>query len=61
MVIAIVIVALLGLWLLVGYGCYSVAVNKGRRGGLWFILGSLFGLLALLWVSLLPSVQGGRE
>jgi hypothetical protein len=47
---------LLGLWALVGYGCYSVAVGKGRRGGLWFILGALFGLLALLWVALLPAV-----
>jgi len=56
-----VMVFLLGLWLLIGYGCYSVANSKGRRGGLWFILGALFGLLALLILALLPAVPKGDQ
>lgn len=59
--IVIGVVVILALWALVGYGCYSVAVGKGRRGGLWFILGMLFGLLALLWVALLGPVPKGDQ
>ncbi len=39
---------------LFGYSCSQIARNKGRHPGYWFLIGLLFGLLALLAIALLP-------
>ncbi len=59
--IVLATVIVLGVWALLGYACHSVAVNKGRRGGLWAILGLLFGVFALLFLALLPTVSEGAK
>lgn len=37
-----------------GIACAVIAGNKGRRGGLWFVLGFLFSLISLVIILILP-------
>lgn len=39
------------------FGCYRLALSKGRGAGLWGALGFLFVLVALLIIALLPPVK----
>lgn len=39
-----------------GFICRSIANHKNRRPELWFVLGFLFGLLAVLVVAFLPTL-----
>ena len=41
-------------WLTMGYLTSRLALKKGRDGGVWFFLGVVFGLLALLILAFLP-------
>lgn len=43
-------------WLACTAGCASLAVQKGRSGVAWGILGFLFGLFALVIIAVLPRV-----
>ena len=47
------------LMLVVGIGmgaaCAAIASRKGRRGGLWFLLGFLFSLISLVVILVLPK------
>lgn len=40
-------------WLVMGFLCAGVAAGKGRSGLGWFILGCLFGPLALLCAAMM--------
>lgn len=37
------------IWILFGVGAAIIASNKGANGGVWFVLGLLFGPFALLF------------
>ena len=37
------------------WGCYTLAVKKGRSGPLWGVLGFFFGIFALIVIALLPA------
>lgn len=54
-------VVILLLWGGLGYGCYRLAQQKNRNAPLWFVLGVLFGLLALLILALLRAVPKGDQ
>ena len=43
-----------------GYGCSQIARRQGRNPTIWFILGVLFGLLALIVIALLPASKQKR-
>ena len=38
-----------------GIACAAIASRKGRRGGLWFLLGFLFSLISLVIILVLPK------
>lgn len=44
------------IWGACGYGCYAIAKSKNRNKGLWAILGVLFGIFAVIIISLLPNL-----
>lgn len=50
-------VFLIGLWIACGAACASIARSKGRSVGAWAVAGVLFGLLALLFIAVLPPVE----
>ena len=41
--------------IVIGFGCSKVAAAKGRGTTLWFVLGFLFTIVALIVIALLPS------
>lgn len=45
------------LCVLLAIGCYRLALIRGRNPRLWFILGLLFGIFALIALSLLPPAR----
>ena len=49
------IVALL-LWAALAFVCMQIAQKKGRNPTLWFVIGILFGIFAVLVVAFLPHV-----
>lgn len=42
-------------WTLIGYLCSRIAQNRGRNPMLWFILGAILGLIAVIVLYILPS------
>ena len=44
-----------------GTTCLLIANNKGRRGGLWFVLGLLFGFFSLIVLLMLPKDIESKE
>lgn len=42
-------------WLTIGWICSQIAFKRGRNPSIWFILGALLGLVALLLLFILPS------
>lgn len=47
---------ILGMWALCGWACYSIAKSKSRNKELWVVLGVLFGVFAVIIVSVLPNL-----
>lgn len=45
----------LGVQVVIAIGLSTWAVNKGQNGGVWFILGIIFGPLALLFLATVPN------
>ncbi|WP_294357165.1 zinc ribbon domain-containing protein [uncultured Sphingomonas sp.] len=41
-------------WIIFTVGSAAIASNKGRSGGLWLVLGFLFGPIALVVIASLP-------
>lgn len=56
---ALLILFLVAIPIVCAFGCYRIALSKGRGAGLWGVLGFFFGLIALLIIALLPSVKAG--
>ena len=46
--------------LLFAFGCRAIAKSKGRHKFVWFVLGFLFHIIALLVIALLPSKRVPR-
>lgn len=44
-------------WLTVAGFTAMIASSKGRSGFGWFVLGALFGILALLAVGFMPPIK----
>lgn len=42
-------------WFLFAYGTMRIAQNKGYDKTLWFVLGFLFGIIALIIIAFIPS------
>lgn len=49
-------ILLLIFWVCCGFGCAQIAADKNRDSAVWFILGVLFGVLALATISVLPPL-----
>jgi cytochrome bd-type quinol oxidase subunit 2 len=49
------------LWLGCAIFCWVVANSKGRFAGVWFLLGLVFGIFALIAVAALPSVLPPKD
>lgn len=47
---------ILGIAALWGWACYSIAKSKNRNKELWTVLGVLFGIFAVIVVSVLPNL-----
>lgn len=47
---------LLLLWAAMGFVAMQIAQKKGRNPALWMVVGVVFGIFAVLTVSLLPPV-----
>ena len=45
------------IWLGTAYACGQIAKSKRRQAGLWYVLGFLFGLFALLLIAVLPKEE----
>ena len=43
-------------WGLCSWGCYKIAQAKHRNPELWGVLGLLFGVFAIIVISLLPNL-----
>lgn len=43
------------IWILCVFACYKIAEAKNRSAGVWAVLGILFGILALIFILLLPE------
>lgn len=41
-------------WTLIGYLCYQIAQNRGRNPMIWFALGTILGLIAVIILYILP-------
>ncbi len=50
-------VILLTFMFLFAIACWVLAGQRGRNGGLWFVIGLLLGPFALIALSVLPMVQ----
>jgi hypothetical protein len=42
-------------WTLIGYLCSRIAQNRGRNPMIWFALGAILGLLAVIALYILPQ------
>ena len=51
------ILLILGVWLGIAFWTSKIASSKGHSGGLWFFLGAVLGVLALLII----AVMGKRD
>lgn len=49
-------ILVIGMWALCGWACYSIAKAKKRNKELWVVLGVFFGIIAVVIVSVLPSL-----
>lgn len=56
------------MWTLIGYFCAKTASARGRNPNLWFFLGAVLGLLAVILLFILPakpltapSIQGAPK
>jgi len=47
---------LVALWVCCGFACANIAGNKNRSSQTWFFLGVLFGIFAVVTISMLPPV-----
>ena len=52
---------LLFLWFGCAVMCWIVANSKGRFAGVWFLLGLVFGVFALIAVAVLPSELASKD
>jgi hypothetical protein len=44
------------IWGFCGWACYSIAESKKRNKELWAALGILFGFIAVIIISVLPTI-----
>ncbi|MGH1397322.1 MAG: hypothetical protein ACRAVC_25295 [Trichormus sp.] len=44
------------IWIAMGFVCSKIAENKHRDKTVWFILGVLGGLIAVVVISVLPPI-----
>lgn len=49
----------LAIWGLCGWACYNIARAKNRNSELWALLGILFGIFAVIAISMLPNLLNG--
>jgi drug/metabolite transporter (DMT)-like permease len=49
---------MLAVWALCGWACYQMAQSKNRNKELWAVLGVLFGIFAVIILSVLPNLPG---
>lgn len=43
------------MWTLIGYFCARIAHNRGRNSNLWFFLGAVLGIIAVILLFILPT------
>jgi hypothetical protein len=48
-------------WVVLAFFTAWVAGTKGRGEGAWFVLGLLFGIIALIAVGLAPPIVEGKQ
>lgn len=48
-------IIILLVWVLCAIVCYQQATKKGLSGGLWAVLGLIFGIFAIIAVFLVPA------
>ena len=53
----IILVVIIAYWLSFGFFCNWLAREKGRDGQPWFLLGLLFGFIALLTLIGAPALE----
>ena len=46
-------------WGLFGWVCYNIAKSKNRNSELWAVFGILFGIFAVITISVLPNIPIG--
>jgi len=49
-------ILMLGIWGMCGWACYSIAESKKRNKEVWAVLGVLFGFIAVIIISVLPTI-----
>ena len=46
-------------WGLCGWACYNMAATKNRNKELWAVIGVLFGIFAVIIISVMPNIPAG--
>lgn len=54
-------IVLLLFWVMCAVASAAIAAGKGRSGAVWFLLGLVFGLFALVIVACLPGGSAGMK